>query len=248
MIERPRIAIIGYGKMGHEIEAQAKAKGLEISRIVDMGEDLSKMDFASDEIAIEFTQPDAAANNIITLAEKGVSVVVGTTAWQTRLEDVTKAIEQNNSALLYASNFSIGVAVFNAIVERSAQIINKLPEYDIWGHEIHHTQKKDSPSGTAVTIGNTILANIDRKNVIAADMMDRPINPEELHFSSSRGGKVFGTHSVFMDSDADNIEVTHTAKGRQGFANGAVAAAVWLRGKKGVFTMKDFTDELLLNS
>ncbi len=243
-MNRPKIAIIGYGKMGKGIEAQAKAQGLEISRILDIDDDISKTDFAQDEVAIEFTQPGTAAKNIIDLSEKGINVVCGTTAWQNKLSEVTQAIEKNGTALLHASNFSIGVAIFNSVVERAAQIINGIPEYDVWGHETHHTQKKDSPSGTAVTIANTILGNVDRKTTLETGRMDRPIKPEELHFSSSRGGKVFGTHSVFLDSTADNIEVTHTAKGRAGFANGAVKGAIWLKNKKGIFTMSNYLNDL----
>lgn len=242
-----KIAIVGYGKMGKEIEQQAISAGFIVSRVIDANDDIDNINFDSDEVAIEFTSPDACINNIKKLAEKGVSVVVGTTGWYDRMEEVKNIVKENNIGFLYGSNFSIGVHMFWQMLEQAAKIINKVPDYDVFCNDIHHKMKKDSPSGTAITTGKVLLNNIDRKTKLVTEELHRPVAEDEIHFSSTRGGYVFGHHKVSFDSLVDTIEISHNAKGREGFARGAVLSAEWLTDKKGFYTIEDYIKEALQN-
>jgi len=248
-----KIAIIGYGKMGKMVEQAALAQGHTVAAIVDpfasdtpAGIPASKTiaEAALDKVdaAIEFTQPSTAAANIIALAQKKIPTVVGTTGWHERMDEITKAVEAADSSMLWASNFSIGVNLFYRIAWYAAELANNFPEYDVGGFEIHHNKKIDSPSGTAKTLAEGALSKIDRKNKIVWETMSRKPEADELHFPSLRLGSVPGTHSLFFDSPADTIEITHTARSREGFASGAVLAAGWLAAQKrgGVFTIDDF--------
>jgi len=238
-----KIAIVGYGKMGKEIEAQAISLGIEVSKKIDMNDDINSMEFDKDEIAIEFTTPATCIENVKKLAAKGVSVVIGTTGWYDKIDEMKKLAEDNNIGILYASNFSIGVHIFWQIMEQAAKIINKAPEYDIFTHEFHHKMKKDSPAGTAITTANILLDNIDRKNRMVTEELQRPLEADEMHVSSTRGGSVFGIHNVYFDSEVDEIEISHKAKGRAGFAKGAVLSASWLKGKTGFYSIEDYIKE-----
>jgi len=251
------IALIGYGKMGRMIEQIAREQGHTISVIVDpvinnaqagikISKSIADADFSSVDAAIEFTQPDTAVTNILALAERKIPTVVGTTAWQIRLDEVTKAVEKAESSLLWASNFSIGVNMFYRIAWYAAELANNFSEYDVGGFETHHNKKMDSPSGTAKTLIEGVLSRIDRKKKIVWETMDRKPEADELHFPSLRMGSVPGTHSLFFDSRADTIEITHTARSREGFASGAIQAAKWLTAKKrrGVFTVDDMMNDL----
>jgi len=240
-----KIAIIGYGKMGKEIEKQAISLGIEVSKKIDMDDNIDELEFDSDEIAIEFTSPDSCIGNVEKLAKKGVSVVIGSTGWYDKKDEVEKLAKDNNVAILYASNFSIGVHMFWKILEQASKIVNKVPDYDIFAHEFHHKMKKDSPSGTAITTGEVLLKNIDRKNKLVTESLQRQVAEDEIHFSSTRGGSVFGIHNVYFDSEVDEIEISHKAKGRAGFAKGAVLCASWLEGKKGFFSIEDYIKEVL---
>ena len=254
-----KLAIIGYGKMGKMIEQIACSKGYSIGVIVDpalsevpsgipcyktineAGSFIKKTD-----AAIEFTQPDTAITNITILAELNIPIITGTTGWLDRMDDVKKIIEAKNGSLLWASNFSIGVNMFNRIAWYASQLVNKFPEYDAGGFEAHHNKKIDSPSGTAKTLAEGVVSRIDRKNKIVWETLDRKIEADELHFPSLRIGSVTGTHSLFFDSPADIIEITHTARNREGFAAGAVEAANWLASNKlkGIYTIDDMMKDL----
>jgi len=251
------IALIGYGRMGKMIEQIALAQGNKISAIVDpfvddaqskikISKSIEDADFTSVDAAIEFTQPDTAVKNIFALAERKIPIVVGTTAWQERLDEVNKAIEKAGTSLLWASNFSIGVNLFYRIAWYAAELANHFSEYDVGGFEAHHNKKMDSPSGTAKTLAEGVLSKIDRKKKIVWETLNRKPDADELHFPSLRMGSVPGTHSLFFDSQADTIEITHTARGREGFASGTVEAAKWLTAKKrlGVFTIDDMMNDL----
>jgi len=251
------IALIGYGKMGKMIEQVAHSQGYKISVIVDpfvkdaktetkISKSIAETDFKSVDAAIEFTRPDTAAANILALAEKKIPIVVGTTAWQDRLDEVSKAIEKAETSLIWASNFSIGVNMFYRIAWYAAELANNFSEYDVGGFEAHHNKKVDSPSGTAKTLAEGVLSRIDRKKKIIWETMGRKPEVDELHFPSLRMGNVPGTHSLFFDSQADTIEITHTARGREGFASGTVEAAKWLTAEKrrGVFTIDDMMNDL----
>lgn len=197
------------------------------------------------DVAIDFSEAEAALPHIQICAENGINLIMGTTGWYDRLDEAKKMTQFGNIGVLYASNFSIGVQLFFKIIERAANLMNNFNEYDIFTHEFHHRQKKDSPSGTAISLGQLLLKNIDRKTKIITDKLDRNIAQEELHISSTRGGYVPGTHAVYFDSEADVIEIKHTARSRKGFAIGALKASKWLRGKKGFFTMEDWIKNII---
>jgi 4-hydroxy-tetrahydrodipicolinate reductase len=239
------IALIGYGQMGREIEREAQARGHKISAVVKIGGLLKNLDFSLVDVAIDFTQPDAVVQNIKILAEKGISTVVGTTGWYKHLPEVKEIIAGSQIGFLWSANFSLGMHLFCKIIEQAAVLVNQLPEYDVFALELHHKNKKDSPSGTARIIAQILLDHLDRKERLVTNKLDRPPKPQELHFSSTRGGSVPGTHSVYFDSPADTIEIIHRARSRAGFAVGAVQAAEWLKGKVGYYEMEDFVKDIL---
>lgn len=222
-----KIALIGYGKMGKAVEASAIARHHEI------------VDPQLADCLIDFTAPQAVIDNMRKYAPLKKNIVMGTTGWYDKLPEIESIVKEEKIGFLYSPNFSLGVNLFLKIVEEAAKYVQDHPEYDIGAMEIHHTEKKDSPSGTAKAIAQKLLKNLTRKKRVVYDKVDRVIHPDELHFSSLRVGHEPGTHSVFFDSTADRISLTHQAKGREGFALGAVIAAEWLQGKKGIFTMED---------
>lgn len=244
-----RIALIGYGRMGKEVERVAKLRGHSVCATIDKSDaaathtevDVSCLKDA--DVVIDFTIPSAVLENIRKVAAAKKSMVVGTTGWYDSMTEAKQAVGEAGIGFIYSSNFSVGVNVFYRIVEAAARLINKVPEYDVFGYELHHNQKLDSPSGTAKSIAELIVKNIARKKQVQYDKLDRRINPEELHFASIRSGWIPGTHVVGFDSEADTIELKHTARNRAGFALGAVMAAEWLKGKKGFFTMNDFISD-----
>ena len=253
-----KIVIIGYGKMGKMIEQIARAQGHSIAAIVDpfatgesaginINKNIADAELDSADAAIEFTQPATAADNIIALARKKIPVVAGTTGWHERMGEVTKAVEDAGGSFLWASNFSIGVNLFYRIAWYAAELANNFPEYDIGGFEAHHNKKFDSPSGTAKVLAEGVLARIDRKKKIVWETMNRKPEEDELHYPSLRMGSVPGQHCLFFDSSADTIEITHTARNREGFASGAVRAAQWLAAekRKGVFTIDEMLKDIL---
>ena len=253
-----RIAIIGYGKMGKMVEQIALAQGHTISAIVDsfvvgtphgisINKTIAEANFDSTDAAIEFTQPTMAVANLIALAERKIPTATGTTGWLGQLDEVTRAVEAADSALLWSSNFSIGVNLFFRVAWYAAELANNFSEYDIGGFEAHHNKKLDSPSGTAKTLAEGVLSRIDRKKKIVWDNIDRKPESDEFHFPSLRMGSVPGTHSLFFDSQADTIEITHTARSREGFASGAVRAAEWLVAEKrhGIFTIDEMMKNIL---
>jgi len=231
-----KIALIGYGKMGKEIEQIALSRGHEIVFTSNHAITNSSDQIKSADVAIEFSQPDAAANNILACFDLGIPVVVGTTGWYNRLNEIKSEAESKGGTLLYATNFSIGVNILFHINEKLASIMNDVQEYEPSIQEIHHLQKLDKPSGTAITIAEGILQNLDRKKQWT---LDEP-SADDLHIDVLREPEVPGTHIIKYDSEVDFIEIKHEAKSRKGFALGAVKAAEWLQNKKGVFTMKDF--------
>jgi len=251
------IAIIGYGKMGKMIEQIARDQGHAISAIVDpftadapsgipVSKTITQAVLDSTDAAIEFSRPDTAVENIIALARRKTPAVTGTTGWHERMGEVAKAVEAADSSMLWASNFSIGVNLFYRIAWYAAELANNFPEYDIGGFEAHHNKKLDSPSGTAKVLAEGVLSRIDRKKKVVWETMNRKPEEDELHFPSLRMGSVPGTHSLFFDSPADTIEITHTARSREGFASGAVRAACWLAAEKrrGVFTIDDMLKDI----
>src|SRR3989338_4784300 len=246
-----KLALIGYGKMGKEVERAARLRGHTVCATIDKS-DSGAMRKAIDDkgsclkdadVVIDFTVPSAVVDNIRKVAAAKKNMVVGTTGWYDGMTEAKQVIGNAGTGFIYSSNFSVGVNVFYRIVEAAAKLIDKVPEYDVFGCELHHNQKLDSPSGTAKSIAEILLKNIGRKRQVQYDKLDRKINPEELHFASVRAGSIPGTHVVGFDSEADTIELKHTARSRAGFALGAVMAAEWVKGKKGFFTMNDFISD-----
>ena len=244
------IAIIGYGRMGHEIEKIAKAKDLAVTTI-DPSEDNANFKEINEEsmkdvgVCIDFTHPDSVVENIEKISKFGKNIVVGTTGWYDKLEDVKKIIEQTGTGLIWSGNFSIGVNIYFKIIENAAKIMDKFDDYDAFVHEFHHNKKADSPSGTAVMIGEILTDNIERKKRVVTEELKRKIAADELHISSTRGGSIPGTHIVGFDSAADTIELKHTARNRQGFALGAIMATQWIQGKKGFYDINDMMKEIV---
>jgi 4-hydroxy-tetrahydrodipicolinate reductase len=232
--------------MGQEIERLARQKQHTIVQMftkqnpVWAAKDLSQID-----VLIDFSVPGVARRNIETAARAKINIVEGTTGWHEALDEAKKLVQASKIGLIYASNFSLGVNIFFKIVEYAGQLFNRFPNYDLFVHEIHHNQKLDSPSGTALQLGKTLLKTVERKRELLTDRAASKIESCQLHISSTRAGSAPGTHTVGFDSPADIIELTHTARNRSGFAMGALAAAEWIVDKTGFFTMDDFLNEIL---
>ena len=241
------IALVGYGKMGREIERLAEGKHtvtLKVDPTLDIHTP-ADADFSNVDMAIDFTYPSVILENIKTYCDKKVNVIIGTTGWLDHREDVRAKVEAANIGCLWASNFSIGVHLFWEMVRRGGELMNHFDDYDVFGHEFHHNQKADSPSGTARSTAQILLNILDRKTTLVTEELNRKIEPSELHFSSTRGGSIPGTHSVYFDSQADTIEIRHTARSRSGFASGALRSAEWLQGKTGFFSIEDYLKTIL---
>jgi 4-hydroxy-tetrahydrodipicolinate reductase len=232
-----KIAIVGYGKMGKEIEQVALNRGHDVVLKISEAITEQTLGLESVDVAIEFSRPDAAANNILELSKRRIPVVCGTTGWYNRLDEIKSSIHKNDSALLYSTNFSIGVNIVFHLNKLLASIMHSLDEYDPRILEIHHVHKLDKPSGTAITLAEGILNELKRKD---SWKLDETHASNELLISSERTDEVPGTHSVIYESSIDKIELNHIAKNRVGFALGAVKAAEWLHDKKGTYTMRDY--------
>jgi 4-hydroxy-tetrahydrodipicolinate reductase len=233
-----KIALIGYGKMGKTIERIALQRGHEIVSVIDVDnlDDFESDAFKSADIAIEFTVPQVALRNYRRAFASGVAVVSGTTGWIEELPALKKEIEEGGKTLFWSSNFSLGANVFMAVNKYLATIMNKFPNYNVEMTEVHHTQKLDAPSGTAITLAEDILERLDRKTVW---VKETEAKPEEMAIKSIREGQVPGIHTIRYESEVDSIEITHDAKSREGLALGAVVAAEFTAGKKGFRGMED---------
>jgi len=243
-----KIAILGYGKMGRIIEQFAFERGHEVvlKVNVDNTDDLTVANLRLADVAIDFSTPDSVLSNIELCFEANVPVVVGTTGWYAKLQEIKDKCVAGNNTLLYASNFSVGVNVFFFVNKVLAKIMNRYPQYEVQVEEIHHTEKLDSPSGTAMTIAEGILAELDRKSEWVNELIDSNDEvipkPDQLLIESHRIEDVPGTHTVIYSSEVDNIEFKHKAHSRAGFALGAVIAAEWLEDKTGFFNITDMFD------
>ena len=227
-----KFGLFGYGKMGKMLEKIALERGHTITAKINLNTD--NIDFSEIDVAIDFSTPDAAYHNITTCFKNNTPVISGTTGWLNKFEDALVICKENNSGFIYASNFSLGVNLFFELNQQLAKMMAGIKEYSISLEEIHHTQKLDAPSGTAITLAEGIINNSKYTNW-------KMENPEsgEIPITAKRIGKTPGTHTVSYDSPVDSIEIKHTAHGREGFALGAIIAAEWIAGKTGVFTMKD---------
>jgi len=232
------IALIGYGKMGKEIEQIAISRGHSIILKVDItnADSYSVDELKKADAAIEFSTPESAVNNIYKCFDAGVPIVVGTTGWLNKLEQVKKDCLEKKQGLFYASNYSIGVNLFFKLNEFLAKLMNGYPEYNVSMEEIHHVHKLDAPSGTAISLANQVIENMPAKQKWVNQITE---NKNELGIISKRIDEVPGTHTVTYSSAVDEISMTHIAHNRKGFALGAVLAAEWMQGKQGIYGMKD---------
>ncbi len=227
-----KIALLGYGKMGKVIEKIALQRGHEIVLKKNAEDTFEGLENAV--IAIDFSIPSAAISNISECINNGIPIVSGTTGWLENYNEMVALCNEKNAAFIYGSNFSLGVNLFFELNDYLSKIMSQFKQYDVSMEEIHHTQKLDKPSGTAISLANAIINNTDKNNW----SIENP-NADDVFIDVKRVDAVPGTHSVFYTSNEDTIEIKHTAHNREGFAIGAIIAAEWLIGKKGVFTMKD---------
>jgi len=232
------IALIGYGKMGKAIEEIAVTRGHNIVLKIDIdtAAQFTKENLQLCDVAIEFTSPHSAVENILTCLDAGIPVISGSTGWLTRWDEVKAKCKAINGAMVYASNYSVGVNIFFEVNKFLARLMDPQSDYDVSMEEIHHTEKKDAPSGTAITLAEQILENLGRKKEW---VNQSKVSPEELSIISERIDPAPGTHKIKYSSPVDDIEIIHTAHNRKGFATGAVLAAEFIQNKKGIFSMKD---------
>lgn len=246
-----KIALIGYGKMGHMIEEIARSRGHEIVSIIDIDnqDDFDSEAFASADVAIEFTNPTAAYSNYLRAFSKGVKVVSGSTGWlKDHGDDVRRLCTEQGHTLFWASNFSVGVAIFSAVNRYLAELMNRFPQYDVRMEETHHIHKLDHPSGTAITLATDIIDRLDRKQSWTTGIITQPDGTQicehtpadnELTIDSIRKDEVPGIHTIAYNSEADSITITHDAHSRRGFALGAVLAAEFTHTHTGLLTTED---------
>lgn len=247
MSDRTRIALLGAsGSMGVQIEAIAADYGAEIVGRYDHEHPLNAETLTGNPVvAIDFTRPDAVLQNVRTLVSLGLPMVVGTTGWESDRAEVEGLVREHGGRLLTASNFSVGVQTFARIVRAAARLVDRLDRYDVAMHEDHHVRKVDSPSGTALMLGEIVLEEMRRKERIEVERSDGKIDPAALHLSSRRVGEVIGTHQVTIDGLADTIELTHRARNRSGFAAGALLAAAWLPDQApGLYRFDDLFEQI----
>ncbi|MDO9554162.1 4-hydroxy-tetrahydrodipicolinate reductase [Rhodonellum sp.] len=236
-----KILLLGYGKMGKIIEEIGVSRGHQIiGKInIDNRAELEQIQPQNVDVIIEFSQPEAAISNIRWGLERGIPVVSGTTGWMEKKPEIEKLTADKEGTFFYASNFSIGVNVFFKVNQYLAQLMDEQSDYKVSIEEIHHTEKKDAPSGTAITLAEDIVKNIDRLSQWELTE-EKPMPKDALPITSKRIDPAPGTHIIRYQSEIDDIEITHTAHSRKGFALGAVLVAEWIKDKKGVLTMDDF--------
>ncbi|MFN4909192.1 MAG: 4-hydroxy-tetrahydrodipicolinate reductase [Bacteroidota bacterium] len=239
-----RIAIIGHGAMGRELVQLASPLGMTVTEIFDLTRPVTTADRDTFDVAIDFSWPDAVVENVRAVTALGRPIVIGTTGWYGRMDDVERLIESGQTGCVWGSNFNIGTHLFLRVVRRAAELIDPHTAFDIAIHEWHHHRKKDSPSGTALSTAQNILAALPRKTHVESEAQHERIDPSALHVTSTRVGEVVGRHQVTIDSPYESIEITHTAKNRQGFAQGALLAASWIEHRKGFYDVSSLIDSL----
>lgn len=244
-MKKLKLALVGYGRMGREVEELAQEEGHQVVARLGRGDLLSPETLGGAEVAVEFTVPGAARATLVGLARAGVPTVTGTTGWYEHLEEVRTAVEEAGTGLVYAPNFSVGVALFRRWVRLAARELDGLPEYDVALHEVHHTGKVDAPSGTARLLAETAVEELARKEGWALGPPEGAPDPRTLWVTSARVGKVPGTHELVVDGPDDQLVLRHEARTRRGFARGALLAAEWILGRTGVHTLDDVLDERL---
>lgn len=236
-----KIALIGYGQMGKLLQETAPGCDCEVVSIIDpqLKNDINPETLNSAEVAIDFSIPAAVRKNVEKLAPLCPYLVIGTTGWSEQLTAIRELTTEFNLGIVYGSNFSPGMNHFYLLVEQAAQQLGNIPEYDSWGLELHHKLKMDSPSGTARELAEILISASSEKKTAQFDRVKRPISKEELHFASIRAGQIPGTHIIGFDSEADSLELRHTAHNRHGFALGAIQAAHWIKDRPGFFNFRE---------
>lgn len=251
------IAINGFGKMGKMILLNAEGNGHLVVSIIDpystdsrvSAKKLSIENLNNADVVIDFSHPSCIVDNIKFYIQNNVPAVIGTTGWNDKLEELKLfAKDYSQSSIIYSGNFSIGVSLYREVVKIASKLFGATGSYDVFLNEIHHKEKADSPSGTASMLADVVRDNFEGKSKIVTERLDRKIDQQEFHVSSTRGGWVPGTHTVTFDSPFDSVELVHRARTREGFASGALLAATWIKDKKGFFTLDDFVDTLINNS
>lgn len=241
-----KLALVGTGRMGQAVEAVAEKRGHEV--VIRFDEHRPVLEATADDLAqaeaiVDFSLPHLAVDHIKLYTGWKIPAVIGTTGWYDRLDEVRRLVLDGGGRILYGANFSLGVALLSRAVKSVLPLLNELEHFDAFVHEIHHTNKVDSPSGTAVMLGNLIVGGLDRKSHFETNAVQGRIDPEALHVSSTRTGNVFGRHTVGFESDVDELTFEHRAKSREGFALGAVRAAEWLIDQHGFFSLDDALDQ-----
>lgn len=247
-----KIGIAGYGKMGKLIHKKALKKGFQVPVIIDphssapeitgAGLDLKS---AGLDVIIDFTSPEVILDNIKLYGELKIPAVIGTTGWYANLDQVKTLVEESGTALIWSGNFSLGVNIFFHLLREAGKIMNRFPEYDPMVHECHHRHKADSPSGTAEMIGHILLGEMKRKRRATTGFRGGNLEEDELHISSTRGGSIPGTHRVIFDSEIDTISIEHSARSRNGFAEGALLAAEWIVSRRGIYHIDDLMQSII---
>lgn len=243
-----KLALVGTGQMGHAVETLAPDRGHEIVARFNSERPFLEAEQTSVgpvDLAVDFSLPSLALSHLRRYCEWQLPVVMGTTGWYDALDEVRSLVQEHDGSVLYAPNFSIGVAVVSQALDRVTELMDELDDYDAFVHEMHHTKKADSPSGTAQMLGEQIVAGLERKDHIEPEAQHQRIDPTAVHVSSARAGTVFGEHTIGFDSPFDRISLRHRAKNRRGFAVGALRAAEWLRGRTGLYTLDDVLNNWL---
>lgn len=241
-----RLGIIGYGRMGKELERLASLFSFNITEIFDVDNVLNSNDLNSVDVLIDFSSPSVTLSHIEYAVSQSTPLVVGVTGWYESLEKVSMLVQQQKGSVIYGSNFSVGMNIMFTLSRLMSRLAYQSGLYDISLHEVHHRHKIDSPSGTAISLSNIVLSEFKSKTKISADpIIQRAIDPHELHVSSQRMGSVIGDHIVTLDGESDSISLSHSAKNREGFARGALMAARWIVDKQGFFEFSDVFEEVL---
>jgi 4-hydroxy-tetrahydrodipicolinate reductase len=242
------IALVGTGQMGEAVNDVAPQRDHDVTARFDSSRPFtgaSPDNLWDVDVAIDFSLPSVALSHIRRYCEWQQPAVIGTTGWYDHLDEVQEMVDEQEASLLYAPNFSLGLAVARRALSAAGPLIDQLEDYDAFVHEMHHTKKVDSPSGTAEMLGEALVEMLDRKSYVETETQHDQIDPEALHVTSTRCGSVFGEHTVGFDGSFDRIELSHSAKSRAGFAYGAVRAAEWLNGRTGLYTLDDVLDDWL---
>lgn len=245
------LALVGTGQMGQAVAEVATDQGHTIGPRFDSGrpfEDADPSALSDVDVAVDFSLPGCALDHLRRYCEWNLPAVVGTTGWYDELDAVEGWVQEHGASLLYAPNFSVGVAVLRTALEAALPLLDELEDYDAFVQETHHTQKADSPSGTATMLGEHVVKGLERKDHVEPETQHGRIDPSAVHVTATRAGTVHGEHTVSFDSPFDRIAFRHRAKGRRGFAVGAVRAAEWIQGRSGLFTLDDMLSDWLADA